>query len=99
MDKIISDLGELPNIDFIIYSRSEIHQRFIFEAIDYGFGNSQVIFDGNVELTKKIIIELPSFMMSKDLNGSLEFNKLLIVDCEIAQFPWKNALEDIKVGE
>ena len=38
-------------------------------------------------------------MMSKDLNGHLEFNKLLIVDVEIAQFPWKNALSDLQIGE
>lgn len=38
-------------------------------------------------------------MMSKDLKGKLEFNKLLIVDCEIAQFPWNDALRDIRVGQ
>ena len=99
MDKIILDLNvNLPNMDFVIYSRSEVHERFIFDVMDYSFGNSHTIFDGNVELAKKIIIELPAFMMSKDLKGNLEFNKLLIVDCEIAQFPWKDALRDIQTG-
>ena len=66
--------------------------------MDYNLWNSHIIFDGNVELYKKIIIELPAFMMSKDLKGELEFNKLLIVDSEIAQFPWDNAIKEVEEG-
>lgn len=56
MNHIIKDLFPLPDMDFIIYSRSEVHERFVMDEMDYGFGNNQVIFDGNVELYKKIII-------------------------------------------
>ena len=45
-----------------------------------------------METIRNIIIKVPAFMMSKDLEAALEFNKLLIVDIEKLRPNWYNLL-------
>ena len=50
------------------------------------------------ETLKRILIELPMFMPSKDIASPLEFNKLLFLDIYIAYDRWSDAIDFVEVA-
>ena len=55
-------------------------------------------YDKRFEAYKRVIVELPAFMWSKDLKNTLEFNKLLLVDNLVGGEAWGRTYEEVKEG-
>ena len=92
---LIPFMEELPDMDFVIFTRDSIHMGYtnnILENQKLGYAE----FDGYYEIYKRIFVDLPGFMRSKDLFYDLEFNKLLIPDPYLLESRWRSTIQTVK---